>query len=109
MFSVPPDPNGSSPLNPRARVFQSFRLAHRIRLETSKTRSIVSFPTKLVESRPLLPADRKAEEKMDGNEMMVGWMDRYGSWVSWVEDASTVARGVEEGDGWRRARSSIDL
>lgn len=46
---------------------------------------------------------------MDGNEMMVGWMDRYGSWVSWVEDASTVARGVEEGDGWRRARSSIDL
>lgn len=59
----------------RLSVLEFFRgLAHRIRLGTSKTRSNRLVSKLEFESHPP-PRDRKAEEKMYGNE--TGWMDRY--------------------------------
>lgn len=67
------------------------RLAHRIRLETSKTGSIVLDRTRI--------PPRGSEEKMDGNEID-RWMDGSIRIVSRVEDASTIAkRGMGRG-GW---------
>lgn len=69
------------------------RLAHRIRLETSKTGSIVLDRTRI--------PPRGSEEKMDGNEID-GWMDRL--------EGRRRKHDCEEGDGGGAVgRSSIDL
>lgn len=85
----------------RLSVLEFFRgLAHRIRLGSSKTRSN-RFVSKLeFESHPP-PRDRKAEEKVYGNE--TGWMDRYGS-SRGSKTRAIAGRGAVGGE-----RSSIDL
>lgn len=80
----------------RLSVLEFFRgLAHRIRLGTSKTRSNRLVSKLEFESHPP-PRDRKAEEKVYGNE--TGWMDRYGS------SRGSKTRAIGEGGGWRRAQ-----
>lgn len=82
----------------RLSVLEFFRgLAYRIRLGTSKTRSNRLVSKLEFESHPP-PRDRKAEEKVYGNE--TGWMDRYGS----SRGSKTRAIGSEKGGGWRRAQ-----
>lgn len=82
----------------RLSVLEFFRgLAHRIRLGSSKTRSNRLVSKLEFESLPP-PRDRKAEEKVYGNE--TGWMDRYGS----SRGSKTRAIGGEKGGGWRRAQ-----
>lgn len=85
----------------RLSVLEFFRgLAHRIRLGTSKTRSNRLVSKLEFESHPP-PRDRKAEEKVYGNE--TGWMDRYGS-SRGSKTRAIAGRGAVGGE-----RSSIDL
>lgn len=85
----------------RLSVLEFFRgLAHRIRLGSSKTRSNRLVSKLEFESHPP-PRDRKAEEKVYGNE--TGWMDRYGS-SRGSKTRAIAGRGAVGGE-----RSSIDL
>lgn len=85
----------------RLSILEFFRgLAHRIRLGTSKTRSNRLVSKLEFESHPP-PRDRKAEEKVYGNE--TGWMDRYGS-SRGSKTRAIAGRGAVGGE-----RSSIDL
>lgn len=85
----------------RLSVLEFFRgLAHRIKLGSSKTRSNRLVSKLEFESHPP-PRDRKAEEKVYGNE--TGWMDRYGS-SRGSKTRAIAGRGAVGGE-----RSSIDL